>query len=300
MTLFRVALLQAVSPGPSPQASLARGEALCRDAAALGADVALFPEMWNLGYTFPDRTHPDRHRHWQRLALGPEDGYLIHFRRLAKALDMAIALTYLERWPVRPRNTVSLIDRQGDLCLTYAKVHTCDFDQESHLTPGDGFRVATLNTASGPVQVGAMICYDREFPESARVLMLEGAEVILTPNACPLDTHRLSQFQARAFENMTALAMANYAGAGYEGHSVAVDGIAYDGVDGTPRDMTILQAGTAEGVYVATFDLDRLRRYRAQETWGNAYRKPATYGPLVGTSVQPPFRRADARRAPLP
>ena len=50
------------------------------------------------------------------------------------------------------------------------------FDVERHLTPGDGFHVAELDTAEGPVKVGAMICYDREFPESARILMLQGAE----------------------------------------------------------------------------------------------------------------------------
>src|SRR4051794_38026705 len=56
-----------------------------------------------------------------------------------------------------------------------------------------------------------MICYDREFPESARVLMLGGAELILTPNACGLDADRLGQFRARAYENMVGVAMANYA-----------------------------------------------------------------------------------------
>ncbi len=45
---------------------------------------------------------------------------------------MAIALTYLERWPAgAPRNTVSLIGRRGEIVLTYAKVHTCDFSLES-------------------------------------------------------------------------------------------------------------------------------------------------------------------------
>ena len=64
------------------------------------------------------------------------------------------------------------------------KVHTCDFDMEAALTPGDDFYVCTLDTAKGDVRIGAMICYDREFPESARILMLKGAELILTSNAC--------------------------------------------------------------------------------------------------------------------
>ena len=95
--------------------------------------------------------------------------------------------------------------------LTYAKVHICDWGMEAALTPGDGFRVADLDTRAGTVRVGLMICYDREFPESARVLMLGGAELILTPNACGLDADRLGQCRARASENMVGVAMANYA-----------------------------------------------------------------------------------------
>ena len=74
-----------------------------------------------------------------------------------------------------PRNTLVLFDRFGERKLVYAKVHTCDFDVERELTPGEDFYVCALDTACGEVKVGAMICYDREFPESARVLMLKGA-----------------------------------------------------------------------------------------------------------------------------
>lgn len=56
-----------------------------------------------------------------------------------------------------------------------------------------------------------MICYDREFPESARILMPKGAELILVPNACFLEHNRISQLRARAFENTVAVAVANYA-----------------------------------------------------------------------------------------
>ena len=54
--------------------------------------------------------------------------------------------------------------------MTYEKVHTCDFDIERNLTPGEDFFVSDLNTEYGDVKIGAMICYDREFPESARIL----------------------------------------------------------------------------------------------------------------------------------
>ena len=74
-----------------------------------------------------------------------------------------------------------------------------------------------------------MICYDREFPESARVLMLRGAELILVPNACPMEINRLSQLRGRAYENMLAVATCNYP-AGVpdcNGGSSAFDGVVY-------------------------------------------------------------------------
>ncbi len=186
---------------------------------------------------------------------------------------MAIALTYLERWPGAPRNAVSVIDRLGNIALTYAKVHTCEWDVESALTPGDDFDVCDLDMAGGTVKIGCMICFDREFPESARILMLKGAEVILTPNACGLEQHRIGQFKTRAYENMVGVAMANYAAPDENGHSVAYDGAAFD-QDGRSRDTLIVEAGEAEGVYLATFDLDLLRGYRAREVWGDAFRQP--------------------------
>ena len=82
---------------------------------------------------------------------------------------MSIAVTYLEKWnegKSSPRNTVSLIDRTGEIILTYAKVHTCEFDVESGLTPGEDFPICSLTTAKGEVKIGFMICFDREFPES--------------------------------------------------------------------------------------------------------------------------------------
>jgi N-carbamoylputrescine amidase len=130
--------------------------------------------------------------------------------------------------------------------------------------------------------------------------MLGGAEIILTPNACDLDAHRLTQFKTRAFENMCGVAMTNYAAPTQNGHSVAYDAEAYagggPGVDGTARDTLIVEAGEAEGVYLAPFDLARLRDYRARESWGNAYRRPRLYTSLTDEKIEPPFLRPDATR----
>jgi predicted amidohydrolase len=294
MSTLKVALLQLLSAGYDQASNQAKGEKYCRQARQMGADIALFPEMWNIGYQLPDSLQPDQVEFWQQHAIDRHSDFVISFCNLARELDLAIGLTYLEQWAGPPRNTLSLIDRHGQICLTYAKVHTCDFDKEAALTPGDDFFVCELDTAVGPVKVGAMICFDREFPESARVLMLKGAELILTPNACELEANRIAQFRTRAFENMLGLAMANYAIPQENGHSVAFDGIAFK--ETGPRDTCLVQADGHEGIYLAGFDLDQLRAYRLNEVWGNAYRKPGRYAVLTGVAVESPFIRPDVRR----
>jgi predicted amidohydrolase len=296
MGVVRVALLQITGCGHDRSASLAKGDIFCRRARAMGADIALFPEMWSTGMTFFDPKDEDERERWQALALSRDDAFIQHFRELAVELKMAIALTYLEKWDGAPRNSVSLIDRHGEIVLTYAKVHTCEFDVEAAITPGDGFPVCELETEQGGVRVGFMICYDREFPESARILMLEGAELILTPNACTLDEHRMNQFKTRAYENMLGVAMTNYAAPQNNGHSAAFDAVAYPVIEAESRDTLIIEAGETEDVYVASFDLDSIRSYREREAWGNAYRRPRLYAPLTATEVRPPFVRRDATR----
>ena len=239
MASFSIALLQMRS-GSSQQENLEKGLLWCRKAKEMGADLALFPEMWSCGYDLSGSEAELAAR------AVPRDGsFLQAFRQLAAQLEMAIAITYLERWDGPPRNTVTLFDRRGQEVLTYAKVHTCDFGEEHRLTPGDRFVTAALDSAAGPVQVGAMICYDREFPESARLLMLQGTEIILVPNACPMEINRLSQLRARAFENMTAIATANYAAGQPDcnGHSSAFDGIAYDETSPVSRYTLLIEAG---------------------------------------------------------
>jgi predicted amidohydrolase len=295
MSLIRVALLQMTGCGSDQDASQSKGEAFCRRASEMGADIALFPEMWNIGHT-PCPSQTKARKAWQAQAVSQHDRFVTHFKELAKELEMAIALTYLERWDRAPRNSVSLIDRYGKILMTYAKVHTCDFSMEAACTPGDDFYVCTLDTDKGDVKIGAMICFDREFPESARILMLKGAELILTPNACTLDDGRIGQFRARAFENMVGVAMANYAAPQQNGRSVAFDAVSFDEIDGDARDTLIIEAGEREGVYLAAFDLDKLRAYRERESWGNAFRKPRSYGLLTSLEVQAPFIRKSARR----
>ena len=287
-----IALLQ-IAPCPTLEENLQKGLSACRQAHAMGADIALFPEMWSNGYRIYGRPVPE----WTAEALPADGAFAVAFGSLARELGMAIGVTLLEKYPGGPRNTLLLFDRRGRRVLTYAKVHTCDFDVERNLTPGEAFHTAELDTAAGPVQVGAMICFDREFPESARLLMLQGAELILVPNACPMEVNRLAQLRGRAYENMLAIATCNYP-AGVpdcNGHSTVFDGVAYlPGMEGS-RDTCLLEAGEEEGICLARLDLEQLRRYRASEVHGNAYRRPGLYAALTETRVDPPFLR-DGRR----
>ncbi len=292
MNLLKIALLQ-IAPTGSLAGNLEKGTAACRRAKELGADIALFPEMWSNGYRIYGRPAEE----WKAEAISAESEFVRAFGRLAGELDMAVGVTLLEAWEGGPRNTLVLFDRFGERKLTYAKVHTCDFDVERNLTPGEDFYVTDLDTARGPVRVGAMICYDREFPESARLLMLKGAELILTPNACPMELNRLSQLRARAFENMLAVATCNYPDSvpDCNGGSSVFDGVAYLPELAGSRDTCLLQAGGEEGVYLAGLDLDMLRAYRGREVHGNAYRRPKKYALLTDTRIDEPFIRANRR-----
>ena len=298
MEKFKVALLQLISE-EKPDDNLDKGISYCKTAKEMGADIALFPEMWNIGYNFNLRKKNESE--WLRNTVDANSSYFKEFQKQAKMLEMAIGITYLEKWKDLQRNSVSIIDYRGNCVLTYAKVHTCDFDAEKYLAPGEDFYVTELQTKNGRIKIGAMICYDREFPESARILMLKGAEIILVPNACPVEINRKSQLRARAFENMVGIAMVNYAYGQPDcnGHSLAFDGIAYGETSPNKfeaRDTLILEAGEAEGVYLAEFDIEKIREYRSKEVWGNAYRKPSKYSLLISEKIEEPFVRNDSRR----
>lgn len=245
-----------------PAANLARGVGIVREAAAQGADLVLFPELWSTGYTTPIR--PD-------LALPVDGAWVDGFREVAGELAVGVAVTLLAEGPAGPTNTVVVIGRDGDDVLRYDKVHTLAHDTEAMLAAGDRFVTGTFDG----VTLGAMICFDREFPESARQLMLAGAEVVLVPNACPWNPARAHQLEARAFENMVAVCMANYPGDGW-GQSSAYSPITF-GPDGRWRDPLLARAGAREELVPFRIDLDALRDWRAREVWGDRYRRPEAY-----------------------
>lgn len=278
---LKIAFLQ-LQPAGSIEDNMEKGVKACREAKEKGADIALFPEMWSTGYVFPHE------KEWlEQNAVSLDSVYVKQFSALAAELDMAIAVTLLEKHEPKPRNTVCLFDRHGERMYRYSKVHICNFgedDDEGVLDAGDDFCVAELDTAKGRINVGSMICYDREFPESARVLMMKGAELLLVPNACPMEINRLSQLRGRTYENQIAIATCNYPAShrGCNGHSTLFDGVIYHTETGAPRDMLVCETGEEEGIFLAELDVDLLREYRNREKCGLKNRRPELYGILTG------------------
>ena len=275
--LIKIAFLQLL-PGPSLEHQLKAGIEACRKAKAKGADIALFPEMWSSGYRIPQDAQS-----LNALALSQDSPFLASFRALAAELEMAIGITFLEAHTPRPLNSILVFDRHGKEVLHYSKVHTCAFEDERVLCGGDDFYVADLDCAGGTVKIGSMICFDREFPESARILMLKGAELILAPNACPMEINRLSALRTRAYENMLAVATCNYPEGQPDcnGHSTLFDGVPWLPEEPGVRDMCVLEAPGNPGVYIAALDLDQLRRHRKNDVMGDPYRRPEVYGILL-------------------
>ncbi|MBR3932375.1 MAG: carbon-nitrogen hydrolase family protein [Clostridia bacterium] len=288
MNNLKIALLQ-IAPTGTLQRNIKKGVECCKKAKEKNADIALFPEMFSNGYDIYNRPS----REWVKDAISADSEFVMTFSNLAKELDMAIGITFLEECPTGPKNSLILFDRHGNKVLSYSKVHTCDFSVEKFLTPGDDFYVTDLDTGLGTVKVGAMICYDREFPESARILMLKGAELVVVPNACPMEINRISQLRGRAYENMMAIATCNYPDIvpDCNGHSNVFDGVAYLPDLSGSRDTCLLEADGTEGVFIAELDLQMLRKYRQKEVHGNAYRRPDKYGLLTDALKSEPFIR---------
>lgn len=282
--VIRIAFLQLL-PEEDLVGQLKKGLAACREAKDRGADIALFPEMWSSGYRIPQDADD-----LEALAVDAKGDFVSAFGALAAELDMAVGVTFLEKHAPRPRNSLVLFDRFGDPRLRYAKVHTCAFDEERVLDPGDGFFVTELDIRGEKVKVGAMICFDREFPESARILMLKGAELILAPNACPMEINRLSALRTRAYENMVAVATCNYPAPHPDcnGHSTLFDGVAWLREEPGARDMCVMEAPEGEGVCLGELDLEALRSYRREEIMGWKYRRPETYGRLTAQADELP------------
>lgn len=275
--IFRVAILQKTSLGRNCDANtelVLREMEIC---AAHQADILLLPECFLTGYRFPVSNGE---------ALDVDDPHIARLCCAAKAMQTGVVATAFTKGKHKPRNSACVIGKDGRILMQYDKVHTCDFADEACLESGDCFRVCDFDG----VKLGVMICYDREYPESARVLMLKGAEIILSPNDCGAMAPRLCALSTRAYENMVGIALANPPGEN-GGSSCAYSPICWD-MDGNCVDNTLLLAGASDsGLFYADFDLQQLRDYRSREMMGNTFRKVKAYAPLLDSGVSPPFLR---------
>lgn len=248
-----------------------------KKAAEQRADILLLPECFLTGYELPMNNEE---------ALSEDSEYIDRICQAAKELQIGVILTALVKGKEKPQNVAFVIDKAGKILMKYSKVHTCDFADESCLESGTEFQVCDFEG----IKLGIMICYDREYPESARVLMMKGAELILVPNDCGAMKPRVQALSTRAYENMVGVIMANPNGEN-AGNSCAFSPICWD-KDGNCVDNTMLLADEmTERLHFVTYDMDKLRYYREHEMMGNTFRKVRAYKELLNEKVEYPFIR---------
>ena len=272
---FRVAVLQMRSVNREYERNIKTIIKYMSDAKQNGADILLLPECFITGY---DLTIDN--------ASAITENDLAPLCENAKELNIGLVATALTQGKSNPQNSAFVISKDGKILMKYAKVHTCDFADEKVLESGTEFKVCDFDG----VKIGIMICYDREYPESARVLMLKGAEIILVPNDCGSMRPRLQALSTRAYENMCGVAMANPNGEN-AGNSCAYSPICWDR-NGECVDNTLLLADAeTEGLFYADFVMDAIRAYREREMMGNTFRKVKAYAQLLNDEIQYPFVR---------
>lgn len=294
--IFKIAILQLNSSNIISN-NIIKGEKFCREAKKMNADLIVFPEMWSNGYEMlfdgyycdnKDKIKQSDIEKYYSNAVDLNSDFIKKFINLAKELEIAIAITFLEKNNNgnKPKNTVCIIDRKGDIILKYSKVHTVDFKMEYFLESGKDFYTNELDYGRGKVKIGAMICYDRDFPESARILMLQGSEIIICPNACFMNKIRLDELKVRAYENMVGIVTVNYANMG--GKSSAFSPIVRD-LEKNELDNTITILDNKERIEIIEFNLTDIRKYRKRETLGNTYRKVYAYDKLIESNIEEPL-----------
>lgn len=281
MKKLKVALIQYDTVTPDIKQNTITAMKLIREAGKNGADMVLFPECFLTAYAAPNicekllpvqeiESDPEFIR-WCENALTEEEEHFRQIAKLAAQLQIGVVITGFSKGERYPQNTAWVIDRDGKVILKYSKVHTCDFDWERYLESGDSFPVCKFDE----ITMGCMICYDREYPESARELMLNGAELIVHPNSCGGMPPRLKELSVRAMENMVGIAMANPPARGM-GNSCAFHPMVWT-TEGKPLDNTIFVGDELEeAIYYVEFDMDEIRAYREREDLGK-YRKTKAY-----------------------
>lgn len=267
------------------EANVAKAIDMVRDAAGRGATVVLLPELFE-GYYWPQA---QRERFFERAHPVEGHPFIPRFRALARELGVVLPLSFFERAGHAYYNSLVMIDATGELLGLYRKSHIPDgpgYMEKYYFAPGDtGFKA--FPTRSGTI--GAAICWDQWYPESARAMALQGAEVLLYPTAIGSEPEEAGEMDTSKMWRRVmvghAVANACYLGAANRVGTEVVEGCEQT-FYGTSFicDYTgeiLAEAGrTEETVLVAELDLERARSFRAGMGFFRD-RRPELYAPLM-------------------
>jgi N-carbamoylputrescine amidase len=265
--------------------NVAKAMELVREASSRGASAVLLPELFE-GHYWPQA---QREKFFERAHPVEGHPFIGRFQALAKELGVVLPLSFFERAGHAHYNSLVMIDADGELLGLYRKSHIPDgpgYMEKYYFAPGDtGFKAFATRAGT----LGAAICWDQWYPETARAMALQGAEVLLYPTAIgsepeaagPMDTSRMWRrvMVGHAVANACYLGAANRVGservAGSEqtfyGTSFICD---YSGEILAEADRT------EETVLVAPLDLDEARAFRAGMGFFRD-RRPDLYTPLL-------------------
>jgi predicted amidohydrolase len=246
------------------------GLRMVREAAEQGAQVVLTPEVVLTGFV-----GGDAEREMAEPIPGPTTG---RFAALAGELGVYVLVGLSELRNNEIQNAIAVMDPAGNLMGVMRKVHINRHETGDGWRNGSEFAVWAFATETGEMTAGVMICYDREVPESARLLMLQGADVIFNPLACgcPTDDIHRCLLRTRSFENEVYILVVNHAAPRHNGHSMAID----------YRGDIVRELGDGEAILHWEVDLDELAAHRASGIYGLHHRRPELYGPLCDASGQ--------------
>ncbi len=243
--------------------------ALLIERAPAGADVICFPETFSVACIEREKERP----HQENSAHTPR--FLEVLGKKAAARDSCLVLGL----PWENRNVAFFLDRKGKEVGRYVKCHLTLGERENGRDQGTELTVVEMDFG----RVGALICYDLYYPEAARVLAMNGAEVIFHPtriNNAPTERAFESLCIARAAENVCWLVASSFCAAppfdyqGWMARSFVVD----------PYGVILAEVGREPGVCAAAVDLD-LRERRPEGFLWDSFRKlrrPELYGKLTG------------------
>ena len=285
MRQVKVAALQ-FSCSRDVQENINKAEMMVREAADNDANIILLPELFERQYFCQEKRY-DYYDYALPLEKNPG---VNRFKEVAKELGVVIPVSFYERDIDRLFNTVAMIDADGSVLGIYRKTHIPDdhfYQEKFYFTPGDtGFKV--FDTRFGCIGVG--ICWDQWFPETARCMAVQGAEMLLYPTAIGsepiLDVdssgHWRRVMQGHAAANLMPVVAANRIGVETvepckenAGQSSSLDFYGCSFIADATGDI-IASAKQEETILYGEFDLDVLKEERLY--WGLFRdRRPETY-----------------------